>query len=680
VRKGRIALAILATATVGTLTVAALLDAAFPPDLTRYNTRATAVADRSGKVLRLFPTADGTIRIAAKPGDVDPTYLKLLLAFEDKRFGLHPGVDPLAVLRATGQNLAAGRVVSGASTLTMQVARLLEPRPRTYRAKAVEALRAIQLAWHFDSDELLGMYLTLAPMGGNLEGVRAATLAYFGKEPDRLTLAEAALLIALPQAPTSRRPDLHPEAARAGVVRVLNRLVEEEAITAEAGLEAQDDVLPTRRLPLPFQAPHLAQALIDPPPPSGLVTSSIDAGLQTRLEDLARREAARLEPGATVAMLVVENDSRKVRAAIGQADFFAPGGQVDMLRAQRSPGSTLKPFVYGLGFDHLALHPDTALVDRAMQFGDYAPRNFDRQFHGATTVRQALLGSYNLPAVQVLDRVGPERLAGAFALAGARVTSVRSDGPASLPLALGGVGISLSDLAMLYAAIPDKGQVLPLLWREDTPKGTPVKLMSPAAAWYLMDILADGPPPVGIGLTGGSSRKIGYKTGTSYGFRDALAVGFSGSHTVAVWVGRPDGTPRPGIFARTAAAPLLFKAFDRIEGNRPLVVGPPPEGALPRGLKQELPQGLSQLETRRTAPRAKGLAVAYPPHGAEIFLNPDGIALVPTGGQGPFRWYVDEKPLTQSPWRPEEVGFAKITVVDAAGSAASATIRVRDKP
>ncbi|MFD2264391.1 penicillin-binding protein 1C [Lacibacterium aquatile] len=677
-RKGRVALAILGAATAGLLATAAILDAAFPPDLSRYHTRAVTVTDRHGKPLRIFPTADGTLRMAASPAEADPTYLTLLLAFEDKRFGLHPGVDPLAVGRAAFQNITAGRIVSGASTLTMQVARLLEPRPRTYRAKLIEAARAVQLAWHFDQDELLGMYLTLAPMGGNLEGVRAATLAYFGKEPRQLTLAETALLIALPQAPTSRRPDLHPEAARAGVRHVLNRLAAQGAITEAAATEALDDALPTRRLPLPFQAPHLAQTLADPPPADGLVTSTIDAGLQGRLEDLARREASQLEAGATVALLVVENDNRKVRAAIGQADFFAPGGQVDMIRAQRSPGSTLKPFVYGLGFEHLALHPDTALIDRALQFGDYAPRNFDRQFHGATTVRQALLGSFNLPAVQVLDRIGPERLAGAFALAGARITSARSTGPASLPLALGGVGISLADLTMLYAAIPSRGQVLPLVWREDTASLPPIRLMSEAAAWYLTDILADAPPPVGIGRAGGEQRRIGYKTGTSYGFRDALAVGFSGSHTVAVWVGRPDGTPRPGIFARTAAAPLLFKGFDRIEGNRPLIVSTPPEGALPRGRRQELPAGLSQLDTRRTTPR-KALTVAYPPHGAEVYLDPDGIALVPGGGQAPYRWYVDEKPVTEA-WKPEEVGFAKVTVIDAEGGTATATVRLKDRP
>jgi penicillin-binding protein 1C len=576
----------------------------------------------------------------------------------------------------------------------MQIARLLDPRPRTLSAKLIESLRALQLTWHYSRDELLTFYLTLAPMGGRLEGVRAASLAYLGKEPARLTLPEAALLIALPQSPTRRRPDLNPAAARSGVEKVLARLVERGAISDQARREALEDPLPASqsgRLSLPpMAAPHLADRLMaqaarnlkhNGTPLPDRITTTLDAKLQRRMEDLARQETQGMETGASVALLVVETASRKVRAAVGQANYFAAAGQVDMLTARRSPGSTLKPFVYGLGFESLALHPDTLVEDEARRFGDYAPRNFDRQFYGTVTIRQALQASLNLPAVSVLDQLGPERLAGRLMQAGARLETVGGH-IGSLPLALGGSSISLADLAMLYAALADRGQAKPLIWTADqAPVLAPsARLMSPAAAWYVTDILAGAAPPANVGASGSDNRRIAYKTGTSYGFRDALSIGWSGNYTVAVWVGRPDGTPRPGLFARTTAAPLLFRAFDRIPGNSPLVVGPPPPGALPRERRQDLPAALRHLPVRSETLTINPLHLVSPPDDSDIAVTGEPLRLSARGGTPPYRWFINDLPLHADDWTPEGEGFAEAILVDATGTIRRSRFRLIPPP
>src|SRR6185369_13654040 len=295
--------------------------------------------------------------------------------------GHHPGVDPLALVRAIGQAIKAGHVVSGASTLTMQTARLLEPRPRTVTAKLIEMARAIQLQWHFGADQILTDYMMLAPYGGNLEGVRAASLAYFGKEPRHLTDAEAALLVALPQAPEHQRPDRALAEAEAGRNKVLQRLLTAGILDQSSYDAALREAVPLQRQPAPIDAPHLAQRLLSGPH-DPVISTTLDADLQRRLQTLVMRHQRQLEPAASIAILVVENDSRSVRAYIGASDFFADQrfGQNDMVTAIRSPGSALKPFIYGMAFDDLIVHPETVMQDVAQRFGDYSPQNFDNLF------------------------------------------------------------------------------------------------------------------------------------------------------------------------------------------------------------------------------------------------------------------------------------------------------------
>ncbi len=439
-------------------------DRLFPPDLARFRDRSTIVTDAGGELLRAFETADGKWRLRTAPGDVDPRYLAMLKSYEDRRFDRHDGVDWAALLRAAASDAMALRAVSGGSTLTMQSARLLMPHQRSLGGKTVEMLRALQLERRLAKDDILETYLTLAPFGGNVEGVRAAAMIYFGKEPRHLTVAQAALLVALPQSPERRRPDLHPDVARQARDKILRRLQESGTISAAELADALSEPVPTQRLALPFLAPHLAGELAEGARGSAIRTT-LDADLQRRIEAMLRRE--RLEDGAAIAALVVENAGRQVRAYVGGVDFSSAAGQVDLVRATRSPGSTLKPFVYGMAFDDGFVHPETRILDAPIRLGDYAPQNFDRSYQGIVTVREALQMSLNIPAVAILDRVGPGRLVDMLDRGGVHLAFPSRVTSPSLPVVLGGVGTSLHDLVMLYAGLADGGRMKPLRVQSD---------------------------------------------------------------------------------------------------------------------------------------------------------------------------------------------------------------------
>jgi penicillin-binding protein 1C len=686
----------------GALLVGAfVLDRVFPPDLARLATVSTVVVDRDGRMLRAFAAADGAFRLATTPEDVAPIYLKILVAYEDRRFHGHPGVDPLALARAFGQFVANGRAVSGASTLTMQAARLLEPGERDLVAKFGQMARALQLERRLTKREILTAYLTLAPFGGNIEGVRAASLAWFGKEPRHLTAGEAALLVALPQSPAAVRPDRHPAAAKKARDKILDRMAAAGVLTAAEAAEAKAEPIPTRRRALPFHAPHLAEALARDLPTGAarLVRTTIDRRLQAAVEGLAASEIDQFGPGATMAVLVVDHRTGAVRAYLGSADYFAADrqGQVDMVRAVRSPGSTLKPFVYALGFDYGLIHPDTILRDAPTRFGDYRPENFLRGYHGDVTVREALAQSLNIPAVAVLEGVGAERFVAALRAAGATMKFDAGDKP-GLPVALGGVGTTLHDLVMLYAGLAEGGAVRRLRVLADEPAGPEHRLTGAVSAWYIARILEAAPPPVDAvaGERTGRRLAIAYKTGTSYGFRDAWAIGSDGVHTIGVWVGRPDGTPSPNSYGRNTAAPLLFKLFDLVPESRAGGAGPVlperPEGALD-GPTERLPASLQRYQPRAraravTAASEAPLIVSFPPNGAVVAVEPgrDGakrLALAAEGGKKPLRWIVNGRPIESSPfgrtafWTPDGDGFVHVTVVDAEGNSASSEARVK---
>src|SRR5437588_2063517 len=543
------------------------------PALERSRHLSGLVLARDGSILRGFLSADGKWRLTAI---VDPLYRKMLIAAEDRRFAQHQGIDPIAAFRALGQFVRSFHIVSGASTLTMQAVRLLERRPRTLSAKLIEMAEALGLERHLGKDEILSLYLTLAPFGGNLEGVRAASLAYFGKEPGHLSPAEAALLVALPRSPERLRPDRHPDAARLARDAVLERMQAQGVISERILAEARAEPIPRHRWALPFHAPHLARALRMAEPLAPVQRTTIDPILQRQIEVLLAREAAALDPQATLAALAVDNRAREIVAYVGNADFAATQrhGAIDMARAVRSPGSALKPFIYAMAFDRLIIHPQTVLDDRPRHFGDYAPSDFDGRFQGEVSAAQALQYSLNVPAVAVLDRLGPSRFTSALAAAGIRLHLPTADREPGLAIALGGAGISLWDLATLYAALAQGGEIAALHTRTDDPPAHGTAVFGPAAAWYVNDILERAPPPPGmLPAEVRRGRHLAFKTGTSYGFRDAWAVGYDARMTIAVWAGRPDGTPLPGRSGRVTAAPVLFKIAD--------LLGPPPAESPP---------------------------------------------------------------------------------------------------
>ena len=657
-----------------------------PPPLDRSRVSSVLVLAADGSILRGFLSADGKWRLPVELGRVEPLYRHMLVAAEDARFEWHPGVDPLAVLRASVQLALNRHIVSGASTLTMQVARLLEHHPRSFSAKLGEMAKALALERRLSKDQLLDLYLDLAPFGGNLEGVRAASLAYFGKEPAHLSPAQCALLVAIPRSPERLRPDRHPEAARAGRDRILSGMAEAAVISPAALAEARVEDVSRVRLAMPFRAPHLARVLRDEDPAAPSHSTTIDLLLQRRVEETLKREVLALEPEASIAAIIVNNRDRRVLAYAGSADFNAVArrGTIDMARAVRSPGSALKPFIYAMAFDRLLLHPETVLEDRPRQFGDYAPSDFDGRFQGDVTARQALQYSLNLPAVAVLDRLGPARFAGALAAAGIRLRLPEPTADPGLALALGGAGITLADLVRLYATLPNGGEVAPLRYLRDDPPAAGSSIFGRLGAWYVNDILAEAPPPPGV-LPAEISRgrKLAFKTGTSYGYRDFWAIGYDPEVTIGVWAGRPDGTPMPGRSGRLTAAPILFKIGDLLGPAMPRNEAPPPLGAVLAG-RNELPARLQRLDpgpAPRAAP-AGGPKIVYPPDGAVIEWRGEELPLEAAGGKRPLRWLVDGRPLAPAPprrpvyWQPGGVGFARLTVIDGDGRSAHSTVRL----
>ncbi|SIR98922.1 penicillin-binding protein 1C [Aquipseudomonas alcaligenes] len=538
-----------------------LADRLFPLPLPEDGLARVVLAE-DGTPLWRFADTDGVWRYPVAPEEVSPYYLEALLTYEDRWFYQHPGVNPLALGRAAWQNLSGGRVLSGGSTLSMQVARLLDPHERTFAGKLKQLWRTLQLEWHLPKDEILALYLNRAPFGGTLQGVAAASWAYLGKPPSQLTRAEAALLAVLPQAPSRLRPDRHPERAQAARDKVLRRMAQ----FAQWSQAAVDEALQEPVLLAPRQEPNLAPLLarrlnVAGSPP--LIRTTLDANLQRRLEDLLLGWRARLPERTSAAILVVDSESMAVRAYLGSLDVGDDKryGHVDMIRAQRSPGSTLKPFLYGLAMDAGLIHSESLLQDVPRRYGDYRPGNFAAGFIGPVSASEALATSLNLPAVQLLEAFGPKRFAGELRGAGVPLALPAGAEP-NLALILGGAGSRLEELVAGYSAFARNGLAArPRLQPQDALHER--RLLSPGSAWIVRRILAGQARPDRDPRAELVQRPVlAWKTGTSYGFRDAWAIGVGPRHLIGVWIGRPDGTPVPGQFGLASAAPLLLQVHD----------------------------------------------------------------------------------------------------------------------
>ena len=639
----------------------------------------TVVVDRTGQMLRPYTTKDGIWRLPVAMKDVDKRFITMLLAYEDRHFETHHGVDWSGILRAAGQFvLAGGHVVSGGSTLTMQLARLIEGNStHDLDAKVRQIVHATELEGELSKDQILTLYLNLAPYGGNIEGIRAASLTYFGKEPSRLTTAEAALLVALPQSPEARRPDHDAKAAEAGRDLVLDRMVDEGVLTAEEATAAKREPVPTGRKAFPMLAAHLADEAIAARPNAREIKVTVDKTLQDKLERLASARAVLIGPKVSVAILVADQATGDILASVGSAGYLGTenSGFVDMTEAVRSPGSTLKPVIYGLAFELGLAHPQSLIEDRPTAFGGYVPINFDGLNRGTVTVHDALTESLNVPAVITLDAVGVARLVSRLKRAYANPL-LPDETAAGLAVGLGGVGVTLRDLVSIYAAIGRGGTPVHLKDGVMTPPAddaVPAPVLDPVAAWYVTDVLRDVPPPIN-----GTPGRIAYKTGTSYGYRDAWSIGYDGRTVIGVWVGRPDGAPVPGIAGITTAAPILFEAFDRMATHvAPFRSAPP--GVI-FGTNADLPAPLKRFRHPDENMVAKDSApqIAYPADGVAVDLgvaNGDKAPLILKirNGAPPFTFFANGAPIGQSAfarqesWMPDGPGFVTLSVVDSKG-------------
>jgi penicillin-binding protein 1C len=647
-----------------------LADKLYPLKLDRFEDLSTIIyADQ--QPVHVFHTSDEKWRILTKVEEVDPLYVKTLIAKEDKHFHTHPGINPFALVRAAYLWLRHGHVVSGGSTITMQTARLLEPRSRKMMSKLIECFRALQLEWHYSKNDILSMYMTLAPFGGNIEGINAASLSYFQKPPVRLHPSEVALLVALVQSPTRLHPFHYPERALKAREKLLNFMANEQLISSDAAKLYQLASLPVTKAKFPREIPHLAWRLKNQFPKKTAIHTSIDLELQKRVEFLLTSYSAYLPERSNTAILIIDHQLNKPVAYIASRDFYAveEHGFVDYITAFRSPGSTLKPFIFGLGFDLGLLKPDTYLLDERRRFGSYYPRNFDKDIHGVVKAEEALAMSLNIPVVALLNQIGVMRFLGSIKEAGINPQLPRSFESPSLAIALGGLGMSLEQLVTLYGGLAREGKVMPISYLETQTQEDSHVIFSPQAARQVTTILAtdlDGNHPISL------------KTGTSYGYRDAWVLGYDRHYVIGIWTGIPDGTPMNALSARNLVVPLLQKVVTVL----PINTQASATITSPTLSLKKLSFSNEQQNVNKTLP-----TLIFPIDDTAVELEKRGndfkaIPLTVTGGMRPYTWLIDGKPLLatwqqKQSWTPAKAGYYTIAVVDANGQVDRAHIEIK---
>ncbi|OTA15247.1 PonC [Xenorhabdus vietnamensis] len=516
---------------------------------------ARVVVGVDGTPLWRFTDSEGIWRYPVTLDQVSPEYLQALLTYEDRWFYKHPGINPISLLRAAWQDLRAGKIVSGGSTISMQVARLIDPHPRTFTGKFKQIWRTLQLEWHYSKDEILEMYLNRAPFGGTLEGIGAASWAYLGKSPSELSSGEAALLAVLPQAPSRLRPDRYPERAQAARDKVLERLAQYHVWSEKKVADVKEENIWLAPRQIPHLVPLLARRMVNENQQE-VIQTTIDIGLQRQLEDMALNWKYQLAAKTSIGVLIVDHTDMSVKAYIGSVDFQDDSrfGHVDMISAWRSPGSTLKPFLYAMVLDDGLIHGESLLQDVPRRFNDYRPGNFDSGFNGPVSASDALVRSLNLPAVQLLEAYGAKRFTANLHNVGMKLRFPLGSEP-NLSLILGGTAARMDELVSAYSAFARQGKVSPLRFTPQQ-KVRDRQLFSAGAAWIVRRIMAgEGRPQPDDILP--ASVPLAWKTGTSYGYRDAWVIGLNARYTIGVWVGRPDGTPVIGQFGYATAIPIM---------------------------------------------------------------------------------------------------------------------------
>lgn len=616
----------------------------------------SVLRDRTGEVLHIASVENGRIRLGADLDRIDPAYIEALIAIEDQRFYRHIGVDPLAIGRAIKSNLSAGQVVSGASTLTQQLGRQYRPRPRTLPTKMIEAVEAVRLDLRMSKTEQLERYLTRISYGSNIEGIEAASRLWLGKSPRYLSPDEIALLLALPQSPEARRPDRNPIAAKAGRDRVLDRMVMGGLLDPKTATIAKAQPVPTRKRDLPNRDVLAYQTF-------GGGISTLDAREQARVARHLSGWTNKQPIAVNAAAMIVHVPTREVRVLVGTGARDHAGGWIDMTDRVRSPGSTLKPFIYAMARDDGALDMDSDVRDAPTRFGSYRPENFTRRYHGTVSIREALQHSLNVPAVTALNEVGADRFRAALSAAGpkarGRIGDARGEG---LALALGGTGLSARDLAVLYTALGNGGEAGPLRFKPGAPTGETYRLVTRETAVAVTEALRGAPVPKGFANMSGMGR-IAYKTGTSYGFRDSWAAGLAGDYAVIVWTGRPDGAPRPGATGRGSSAPLLFD------------IAAPFANVSRATHAAEVPSALKTVAAQTDS----GPIILFPSSGTEMLQSDRGFS-ISVDSELPVQLFVSGEPVSRdgglAVWKPDAPGFYRVSAIDRKGRSANADIRV----
>jgi len=532
----------------------------------------TAIVSRDGELLRIFCAEDGRWRMRCRLKEVSPFLVKAVVAYEDRWFYWHFGINPFSIIRAAITNIKHRRIICGGSTITMQIARMTEPKKRTFVSKAIECFRAEQLELRYSKSELLELYFNLAPYGGNLEGIASASYFYFGKSPSALSSAEAVFLVGLPNSPERLRPDRNPKAALCNQKRVAERLLKSGFIKKDKYSKILFAQPLENKKNIPFIAPHLGDLVRRKFGNKPLIRTTIDFDMQKLCEKtLAEHLSPLLAEGiSNGAIVVIENKTRKVRAMVGSVNFFdkARAGEVNGALAGRSPGSTLKPFIYTIALDEGLLSPKSLLFDIPVDYSGYIPENYDGKYHGAVTFEDALKESLNVPAVNLCAKIKGRLYC--FLKDGGVTTLNKPEELYGLPLILGGCEVSLLELTNLYSTLANFGLYQKYLLLEDEEMGEKKRLLSPESTYIISEILSEVRRPdlpscweFSLNLP-----KVAWKTGTSYGHKDAWAIGYNPDWTIGVWIGNFSGREAEGLVGAEVAAPLLFTLFNSIGGGK----------------------------------------------------------------------------------------------------------------